>query len=247
MNNIKLILLSICISSLFSHSVYSQKSERLNLIVNYGVDLPGGDLADRFGLIYNPAIDLDYVINNSWFFGVHTHFLLGPQVNEDVIANIRSSDGLLIGQQKNKSILTMKQRGFNIGLHAGKFINFSKSQSKHGLRLRVGTGLLSHHIIFNDESVTLNQLLGDYAKGYDRLTRGFTVEQFIGYQYINVDGKINMYAGFSFVQGFTKNLRPVNFDTGLKENQRRLDLLNGFRVGITFNLYENATGDEIFY
>ncbi len=247
MNPVKHTAFTILFSCLLSITVLAQKSERFNMIISYGVDLPGGDLADRFGLNYNPAVDLDYVINDSWFFGVHGHFLLGPFVKEDVISNIRTSDGLLIGQQKNKSILTMKQRGFSVGIHAGKFINLSPTKQKHGIRLRVGSGLLSHHIIFNDESVTLNQLLGDYGRGYDRLTRGLTLEEFIGYQYISADGKINMFAGFSFVQGFTQNLRPVNFDTGLRDDRRRLDLMNGLRIGVTFNLYENSTGEDIYY
>jgi len=227
--------------------LFSQESQRFNFVFSYGVDLPGGDLADRFGLDYNPGIDLDYEINNSWFFGVHGHFLLGSFVKEDVISNIRASDGLLIGQQKNKSVLTLKQRGFNIGIHAGKFIPLSSGKNKHGIRVRVGTGILSHHIIFNDESATLNQLLGAYGNGFDRLTRGIALEEFIGYQYIDQTGKINMFAGFSFVQGFTKNLRPVNFDTGLKDDGNRIDLLNGFRAGFTINLYDGGEGREIFY
>ena len=249
MKYIKALILSCFVLCLASSITWAQESQRLNLVITYGVDLPGGDLADRFGLNYNPAVEIDYFINESWFFGVHGHFLLGPLVKEDVISNIRTSDGLLIGQQKNKSIITLKQRGFNIGLHAGKFINLSgkESRNKHGLRLRVGTGLLSHHIIFNDESVTLNQLLGDYGRGYDRLTRGIAIDEFIGYQYISGDGKINMFAGFSFVQGFTKNLRPVNFDTGLRDDSPRIDLMNGIRVGITFNLYESSYGEDIYY
>ena len=244
---LKRLLASSVFLFVFVFVVSAQNSQKFNFIFTYGVDVPGGDLADRFGVNYNPAIDLDWVIDDSWFLGIHGHFLLGPFVKEDVIRNIRTSDGLLIGQQQNQSIVTLKQRGFNIGIHGGKFINLSKGKNKHGIRLRLGTGILSHHIIFNDESATLNQLLGDYANGYDRLSRGIAVEEFVGYQFINETGKINLFAGFSFVQGFTTNLRPVNFDTGIRDDRSRIDLLNGIRVGFTISLFDAGKGEDVFY
>ena len=178
----------------------------------------------------------------------HVHYLLGSIVKEDVISNILTSSGGLQSQQKSLALITPKQRAFLSGIHVGKFINLStNSDFKHGLRLRLGTSIMSHYIIFNDESASTNQLLGDYGKGYDRLTRGITAEEFIGYQYINGRGSMNIFGGFSFVQGFTQNKRPADFDTRVRNDQKRLDLLSGFRVGFAIKLYEFGTADEVFY
>lgn len=239
----------IIISFLFLSSFVAsaQSASNLSLTFSYGVDLPGGDLSDRFGIDYNAAAGLDYVWSNGWFVGYHTHMLLGSNVKEDVISNIRTSEGNLIGQQKNQAIVTLKQRAFINGVHVGKFINISESTIKHGPRISLGSSVMSHYIIFNDESATVNQLLGPYGNGFDRLTRGITVEQFIGYQYMNDNGAVNVFGGFQFVQGFTQNIRPVNFDTRITDRSNRLDLLFGFRLGIHIRLFEFGTASEVFY
>lgn len=245
--NYRLLILFTLINFTLLNSIKSQKSNNIALNFTYGMDLPGADMADRFGLDYNAALDLDYNLTNGYFLGIHGHYILGPLVKEDVISNIRSSDGNLISQQQLQSIITLKQRAFLYGIHAGKFINLSKKDAKHGFRLRVGSSIMSHYIIFNDESAATNQLLGDYGKGYDRLTRGITIEEFIGYQYISADERMNFYAGFSLVQGFTQNKRPVDFDTRMRNDEQRLDMLNGFRAGFVIKLFEFGNAEDTYY
>ena len=231
----------------YSDFSYCQDSQRLGLIFTYGVDLPAGDMADRFGINYNPGLDLDYFQNEKWFFGIHGHMLLGPIVKEDVISNLRTTEGGFVSQQQDLALITMKQRGFIFGIHAGRFIKLNKGKEKHGIRLRLGTSIMTHYIIFNNETASTNQLLGDYAKGYDRFTRGIAVEEFVGYQYINESGSINAFVGFNFVHGFNKNLRPYNFDTRTRDDATKLDHLIGIRAGFTINLYETGKGEEVYY
>lgn len=239
------ILFIVCL--FYSNSINSQNSQRLGLIFSYGLDLPGGDLADRFGINYNPGLDIDYFQNEKWFFGIHGHMLIGPIVKEDVISNIRTSDGGFVSQQQDLAVITMKQRGFLVGIHGGRFIKLNKGKNKHGIRLRLGSSIMTHYIIFNNETASTNQLLGDYTKGYDRLTRGITLEEFIGYQYINESGSLNTFIGFNFVHGFNKNLRPYDFDTRIRDEARKFDQLFGIRVGFTINLYETGKGEEVYY
>ena len=49
---------------------------------------------------------------------------------------------------------------------------------------------------------------------------------------------VNFYGGFEFTQGFTKNRREMNFDTGQKDDLARLDMLFGFRLGWVFPIYK---------
>ena len=238
-----------CISLLLlvlSISCFGQDEQRLDLIFRYGADLPSADLADRFGLSYNPEIGLQYSKNNL-FAGIHGSMMVGPIVKEDVISNLRNSTGQLISQQQDFAIITMKQRGFTVGIHAGIFIPIIKSTHTHGIRLKAGANILTHYIIFNNETASSNQLLGDYARGYDRLTRGFGVEEFIGYQFVNQRGSVKFFAGINSIQGFTKNLRPYNFDTRVRDDSTRFDMLTGFRLGIAFNLYQSSEGKDVFY
>lgn len=227
--------------------ISAQNIQRLNLMFSYGLDLPVGDLADRFGYNFHPSLDLEYSFNDKWFVGIHGSMLLGSIVTEDPISNLRTVEGLLVSQQRDLAVITMKQRGFIAGIHAGRLFNLSKTENKHGIRVRAGLGILSHYIIFNNETASTNQLLGDYARGYNRFTRGLEVEQFIGYQFVNTKGNMNLIAGFNFVQGFTKNRRKVDFDTRMRNDTPRFDGLIGFRVGFAIKLYQVKSGDDIFY
>jgi len=240
---------TILIVALFfsARGAIAQSTSNISLHFSYGVDLPDGDLADRFGVDFNGAAGLDYIWKNDWFAGYHAHMLLGSNVKEDVISNLRTTEGNLIGQQKNQAIVSLRQRAFLNGIHVGKFINISNSSFSHGPRISLGSSVLSHYIIFNDESATVNQLLGQYGSGYDRLTRGLTLEQFIGYQYKNDNGGVNVFGGFQFVQGFTQNVRPVDFDTRIRDDRNRIDLLFGVRLGVYIRLFEFGTAEQVYY
>ncbi len=212
----------------------------------YGMDLPGNDLKERFGFSYNPELTLQ-VSKKNWFYGIHGGMFLGPIVKEDVISNLRTSDGFLVSQQQDLAIITMKQRGFIIGVNGGKFFPLIEAGGQHGIRARIGLNVLTHYIIFNNETASTNQLLGDYAHGYDRLSRGWGIEQFIGYQYVSNSGGVIVFAGINAIQARTKNLRPVNFDTRVADRAARLDMLTGFRVGFAIRLFEGGEGKEIYY
>lgn len=242
-------MLRYCFLTVFLFVVFIVKGQvydRIDLNFRYGTDLPSLDMAERFGLSYNPELGLDFDKNN-YFFGVHGSFFLGPIVKEDVISNLRNSDGFLISQQEDLAIITMKQRGFSVGLHAGKFIPLFENFGTHGIRVRVGLNVLTHYIVFNNETASTNQLLGDYARGYDRLSRGFGIEEFIGYQYVSTKNSVRIFIGFNGIQARTRNLRPVNFDTRMRDNIVRTDILSGLRVGMAISLFENSDGSDIFY
>jgi len=56
----------------------------------------------------------------------------------------------------------------------------------------------------------------------------------------------NFYAGFEFMQAFTKNRRSFNADDMAPEAFKRLDMLNGFRFGWIVPLY-GKTRSEFYY
>lgn len=225
----------------------SAQESRVVFNFSYGMDKPLADLNDRFGYNYSPTGELNYEFSNNVYVGVHGSYMLGSFVKEDVIKPLRIKTGELISQQKSFVKITLKQRMYNLGVHFGKFINISKKKNQHGPVLQFGVGLLTHYIIFNDEFASTVQLLGNYGKGYDRLTRGYNISQFIGYKYKNADGRLNVYAGIQLLEANTKSLRPIDFDTGKYGGAGRLDVLAGFRVGASFILWKGSKKGEIFY
>jgi len=106
--------------------------------------------------------------------------------------------------------------------------------------------LLQHHIRIENKDNNAPQVLGDYKKGYDRLTNGFAAKTFIGYQYLDSKRRFNFYAGFEFYQAWTKNRREYNFDTMSRDNNLYHDYLYSFKAGWILPIYYR-TPDKFYY
>jgi hypothetical protein len=214
-----------------------------------GGQTPGGDLADRFGGNYTIGGGMEYILPNSnIILGVESDFYFGNTVKEDVLENLRTPEGLLVANNRTLATNPLRQRGFYAGVTIGKLFSLSSVNPKSGIRVTIGGGLMQHHIRIQDDPMApVAALRDDYKKGYDRLTNGFALNEFVGYQYLARDRRLNFYAGFEFTQGFTQNRRSFNFDTMTADTDKRIDLLYGFKIGWSLPFYSGDTGDEILY
>lgn len=213
----------------------------------YGVFTPGGDLADRFGRNFDIGIGSEYILPKSnIIFGASGSIIFGTEVKEDVLANIRNSDGVILGQGGIADV-TLRQRGHQIRGYVGKLFGIMPNNKRSGIRVTVGGGFLRHKIRIQDNGSNATQLAGDYSKGYDRLSNGLSIHQTIGYQLLSKNRLINIYAGFEFTQAFTKNRRSFNWDTMSRDDSSRVDLLSGFSVGWSLPFYIGEDEETIFY
>lgn len=220
----------------------------LSVHLGYGPFASAGDLSNRFGSGW--AIDggLNWVPSNSGFeFGAKAQFGFGDQVKEDVLASLRTADGFLIGNQREPADIQLRQRQLFLGASVGYTFRLGKNQ-RAGIHLKTSPGYFFHQIRIQDDPVqSVPQLSGELKPGYDRLTGGFAVHQFIGYQQLAVDRRLNFYIGGELMAGFTKALR--NFDYALGSpppTDGRMDILLGFKAGLVIPLYFGE-GREIFY
>ncbi|MEM9836123.1 MAG: hypothetical protein AAF828_06455 [Bacteroidota bacterium] len=246
------VLLLLAIFPLFNLSTQGlegiKNTDKAILIyAGYGPQSPSGDLSDRFGNTWGIELGVDYIAKESnWLFGVFGQYIFGSQVNEDVVANLRTRDGFIIGNQRDPADIQLRMRGYFAGARIGKIIPFGDNK-RSGLKVAIGAGWMEHRIrIQNDVNQSVNQLVGDYRSGYDRLSSGPALYQFLGYQNMSVNGRINFYAGAELFEGFTQSRRDFDYATGNPIDESRLDLLAGFRLGIILPLYQ-GDGREIFY
>ena len=110
-----------------------------------------------------------------------------------------------------------------------------------------GGGFVQHKIRIQDNGNSAPQIAPPYTAGYDRLTNGLALTQFVGYQIVSRDKTINFFLGLDFTEGFTRNRRGFNFDTRQADTQKRLDILYGARVGGSIPLFTNQNADDIEY
>jgi hypothetical protein len=227
----------------------NEKSYTATLInFSYGLQLPGGDLANDFNANFNFGGGVQYLTKNKWLFGAKTYFIFGNDPKIDVLGNLRTAEGEIVNQDRTFAVVFMEQRGYHVGLTGGKIFPISKKHPNSGILVTLTAGFLQHKIRIEDRTGGLPQIAGEYLKGYDRLTNGFALTEFIGYQHLSNNGRINFFAGLEFTQGFTQNRRSWDYFTQQRLDDNRLDLLSGLKVGWTLPLVgDTYDADDIFY
>lgn len=235
--------------SLCGQDYSANKGHGILFNISYAAQFPGGDLSDRFGNNYNVGIGLDFITDQSnWIFGLESGMIFGSDVKIDVLANMRTPQGFIIGNDRVYADIQLRERGFYIGGLVGKLISLSEVNPRSGIRITLSAGLLQHKIRIQDDPVRgVAQLAPEYKKGYDRLTNGLALNEFIGYQLLSANKRINFYIGAEFTQGFTQSRRDFNFDTRSRDEGQRLDLLFGIRAGWVLPFYIGKSASQIYY
>ncbi len=214
---------------------------------HYGTYLPGGDFKDRFGLTLGFGGGLELLTEKSFLFGLQGSLLFGQDVKEDVLASLRGSDGLIFNDDIFPADVRLRERGIRLDAVLGKVFRVAKSH-RSGWRTTLGVGFFQHKIRVQDDPLgKVSQLHGDYKKGYDRLTNGFSLTEFIGYQNLSENRLLNFTVGLEFTQAWTQSRRSFDFDTRQTDSRKRLDLLWGIRLGWTLPFYIGENPDEIQY
>jgi len=218
---------------------------------NYSLGVPAGDLEDRFGISSDIGVGFLYKFGNNMLIGGNLGFIFGGNVKEDTIfRDIIHLNNIFYGSAGLSSNVVLLERGFSFYVRVGQLFPLFGPNPNSGLLLTAGAGFLQHKIRiqvnkdFQDNE--LPQLDNDQKKGYDRLSNGFSLNQFVGYMHLDNRKLMNFFIGFDISEAFTKNRRSWNFDTMEKDNTNRLDILYGFRVGWILPLYRKRV-QEIYY
>ncbi|MBE9469113.1 MAG: hypothetical protein IMY72_12445 [Bacteroidetes bacterium] len=245
-----LVLISLFV---FPQIIFSQTIEDTKLVVpmislSYSTQVPGGDMAKRFGM--NSAFGTSFMVKTktNFLYGVNASYIFGQNVKEDgVLDNISTSNGQLINIYGEYSGIKFFERGFHVAAEAGKIFPVFGPNENSGILLTADVGLLQHKIRIENDGNNTPSILNDYAKGYDRLTNGLAISEFIGYMYFSNNGRVNFYAGFELTQAWTKNRRSWNFDTMEKDDQLKHDYLYAFKFGWVITLHKKMTNKFYYY
>ena len=213
--------------------------------------LPGGKLAERFGKNLDVGISYLYKTKKNFIFGIDPHYFYGNDVKEDVLASLKTSEGTITNTDGNFAVIKLNERGWNIQLSAGILLPklFGKRISPNpnsGITLMLGGGYILHYVNILNEERNVPQISGSYKKGYDRLTGGPCVKEFLGYTFLSNNRLLNFYGGIEFYQGFTKSMRSYDYDLMSCDTGTRLDLLYGIRVGWILPIYKRQESDNLF-
>jgi hypothetical protein len=242
--------LTLLLLLLWSTESKCQKGNAVNLLeFKYGFHLPAGDLQDRFGSNSDIGMSIQSVsLAKKYFFGIEGMYLFGNNVNEDVLTQLRAYDGIIIGIDGGAGDINLKERGFYIGLNAGKIIPTSGNPKKlTGVRIQIGGGLLQHKIRVQDNTENIVPLEKKYLQGYDRLSNGPAVHLGLGYQYQSPTNNFQFHVMGDLYGASTSSRRNLDYATGTYLDQQRTDILGGLSVAYIVIISRSSKPENIYY
>lgn len=207
---------------------------------NYSYGWPGGDLKDRFGGNSTIGGGFDLKLRNNWIFGAHYDYIFGGKVKngDSLFSAIDTEDGFLIDRNGELNTALLFERGYHVSVRFGKLFPIWSPNPNSGPFVTAGIGYLQHKIRIENSGNTIPQVIGDYKKGYDKLSSGLAISEFVGYMYFGNKRLISFYGGIEFTQAFTRSRRSYDFNLERYDDTKRLDLMYAIKVGWIIPFYK---------
>lgn len=216
-----------------------------HISLSYAYQIPSGDMEYRFGDNHNIGLGFHIKSKTNWYYGFQGTYITGNKVipEKDFLNNLKVEGGFILDNDGQKAKVSLQERGFTVTVDGGYLFPVLGPNRNSGILVFGGVGLLQHKIRIEHQDSEITQLEDEYLKGYDRLTNGLVLHQFAGYYYMSNYKLVNFYIGIESWQGFTQSRRDFNFDTRVKDDTKRTDILYGIRAGWVLHLYKRISTD----
>lgn len=209
------------------------------LSFSYEFFVPGGDLADRFGVGNIVGGDFNVKLANNFEIGAGGAYIFGNTVSQDsLLHGMRTSDGDILDDNGVISEVFFFQRGWKTGISVSKIFSVLSPNPNSGIKVGLGMGYSQNWIRIENQENTIAQLSDEFKTYYDRKVGGIYLEEFIGYELFSSSGIANFIAGFQFRQGFNNQLRSYNIDDNAPVSGTSLDLYFGVKVAWNILIYK---------
>ncbi|MBI1183867.1 hypothetical protein GC194_06325 [bacterium] len=205
----------------------------------YSANLTAGNLSEKTDLLNNIMPSLCHKNRHNWTFELGVGALLGTNALEtNTPAGIYSEVGIPISTEGVLEQVKVRFQGYTVQFQTGKLIVPSRYNKNTGLWLCGGLGYMRHKLRFVYKGSNVPQLNDPYVKGYDRLTNGLALNQFIGYRRYSNKNNFNFSFGLEIVEGFTKNRRSWNYDVFGPLPNLRHDIYYGLKFNLLLPFYD---------
>jgi hypothetical protein len=219
----------------------------LDFRVNYTYQYPDGDMAHRFGNMHNIGAAFFYKTKSNLCADLELGYQFGSVVKEPgLLYYLTNSTGYVMNTGGYPANYYLSERGMNFTGRVGKIFPLSVNSPNSGILIMIGGGYYLHKIYINTKSNDIPTLTADLKKGYDRLTGGWGISEFVGYIFHSESRYVNFYIGMELVQAYTKSLRGYNYDQMATDTKQRYDAALGFRFGWILPIYLNSKDEDEF-
>ena len=248
-------LLLLLTFSFAASSIFAQINARDSIIaafvphVSYSYQFVSGDIAKRYGDNSTIGIGLRYKTKKNFLISADANFIFGSDIKnaDSILWMVQTESGFIIDGNGTYALYALYERGYNINVSFGKILPILNPNPNSGLMITAGAGYTLHRMKIDNQHRTAPQLSGDYALGYDMLSGGISLNQFIGWFYMGNSKYANFYGGFEFHQAFTHSLRDWDFSTMQKDNGKYVDYFFGIKVGWMLPIYKRAPDKYYYY
>lgn len=218
--------------------------------VNMAGHLPMGYLKEWFKPNLSVGANVLYKSKSNWTLDAAFSYMFGANIRDTSFAflgDLANDDGIVWDGNGMKATLYFEGRYWMFGLGVGKIIPVNRWKNS-GVWLRFGAGYFGHKIRINDYDHQVPQLDKNYLKGYDHLSGGFAMTQFVGYLFNQKNRILNFYGGIEFYECWTKPMRNYIFYEGPTAGMKsRFSGLVSLKVGWNIPLYEKKSVTTFYY
>lgn len=212
---------------------------------------PMGDLRNYFKNNFAVGPGFTFKSKSNWTVGFHFDYMFGANLRDPNYFNgtLANDNGIVIDGNGlvSQGGITAEGRYWSLMADFGKIIPVDRWKNS-GIWLRMGLGYFSHKLRVDDVSKQYPQLDDNYAKGYDRRSGGFALNQFIGYQFIRKNRMLNFFVGIEFHEMWTKpNRNYIFFEGPTADMPTKFSGLIGIKAGWNIPLYERKTTTTFYY
>ena len=255
-----LFLFIICVV-IFCAKTYSQMEVRVSktdsaglfvfLAPNFIYNIVLADLKKEFKNNLAIGTDLGVKMKNNWSIDFGFKYYFGGEVDTNILKSMFKHllvDGHFIKQTGEATTeVKFEFRGISFHLQTGKIIPVSKRFLNSGIWLKAGIGVTQHFINIKNLEDAVPHLRPEYKKGYDRLTLGFSLYQFVGYAHFNKRNLFCAYAGVEFFENFAKRQRDYDYSLMKKDDTKLFEAMIGFKIGWIIPLYKHDPNAVFYY
>lgn len=216
---------------------------------HYSVQIPGGDISDRFGVSSSVGPGYLFKTSRNWVIGAEGGFIFGNNVNnsDNILGNIETEDGNIVDLEGIYATYHFYERGYYVIGKFGKLLSWGKPNPNSGILLGLGGGYLQHKILIDHRDKTAPQITGDYLKGYDELKRGPAINVFAGYLFLGNTRVVNFYTGVDMTMAFTRYVHPYSFSKMEYNSGNFTDIIFSVKLGWMIPAYRRAPKEFYYY
>lgn len=211
----------------------------------FAYNIPLADLRKDYKNFLSVGTGINVKTKSNWLIGFTFNYQFEGKVQPEVTNAafkelVPEGAGYFIANNGTATNdISVDYRGLQFTLMAGKVFCFTPKYRNSGMVLKAGIGVLQHYMHINNPNNAVLSLNEEYRKGYDRLTLGFSLYQFIGYQHLTKKNLLCFYGGIEIVENWAKRQRAYDFSLMAKDNNKYFESIIGFKVGWIIPLYKH--------